>query len=80
MMAVSPEINSVFEQFYIALYLSELDYNPSKLDYFFNSIQMPQIPSDNNTELEKIINLEELNVALSNMQNSKAPGPDGFTV
>ncbi len=74
------EINSVFEQFYTALYSSELDFNPSELDSFFNSIQMPQIPSDNNTELEKILNLEELNVALSNMQNSKAPGPDGFTV
>lgn len=29
------EINSVFEQFYTALYSSEIDFNPSELDSFF---------------------------------------------
>lgn len=38
------------------------------------------MPFDDNAELEKFLNLEELNVALSNIPNSKAPGPGGFTV
>lgn len=41
---------------------------------------MPQIDIHDNAELQKILNLEELNVDLSNMANSKAPGSDGFRV
>lgn len=41
---------------------------------------MPQIDIHDNAELQKILNLEELNVDLSNMANSKAPGLDGFRV
>lgn len=57
------------EQFDMALYSSEMNYNPFELDPFFNSIKIPQISFDDTVELEKFPNLEEINIALSNVQS-----------
>lgn len=74
------EINDEFKRFYSSLYASEVVYDPSKLDSFFQGITLPRISESFMEELEEPLSLEEIRSALYNMQNSKAPGPDGFTV
>ena len=74
------EINNEFKLFYSSLYTSEVIHNPSRLESFFQSMDLPQISESFMEQLEVPLSLEETRSALYSMQNAKAPGPDGFTV
>lgn len=45
---------------------------------FFNKFNVPTI-SPEKVELENPITVQEIQQAINNIQNSKAPGPDGYT-
>lgn len=73
------EINDTFKSFYTKLYTSESRENPTLLDTFFDKLDIPLIRPEDKEHLEKPITKEEIDQAINQMQNSKAPGPDGYT-
>lgn len=72
------EINKVFEKFYTALYTSESPSDRGPMDSFLDSLDIPTIEPDSIAELDKPLELEEINAAIMAMQSGKSPGPDGF--
>lgn len=73
------EINSTFKKFYIDLYTSESQKDPTIIEAFFKKIMTPTIKREYIEQLEQPITKQEIEQAINNMQNSKAPGPDGYT-
>lgn len=47
--------------------------------YVFDKMSIPTISLENLEQLEKPITKQEIEQAINSMQNSKAPGPDGYT-
>ena len=72
-------INDVFKQFYSALYTSESQGDSELIDIFFDNLTVPSISQEFHDQLERAITIEEIQEAISKMQCSKAPGPDGYT-
>lgn len=60
-------------------YASEFSKNPILIDKFFNKVSVPTINPEHVEHLDKPITKLEIKQAINNLQNSKAPGPDGFT-
>uniref|UniRef100_A0A671WYB0 Reverse transcriptase domain-containing protein n=1 Tax=Sparus aurata TaxID=8175 RepID=A0A671WYB0_SPAAU len=73
-------INSVFSSFYESLYKSEFLSDPADMHTFLDELQFPSINPELVNQLDSDLTTQELNSALQNMQNNKAPGPDGFPV
>ncbi len=73
------KINDTFKYFYKKLYTSESKTNPTLIDMFFDKMSIPAIILENLEQLEKPITKQEIEQAINSMQNSKAPGPDGYT-
>lgn len=73
-------INSVFSSFYESLYKSELSSDLADMHTFLDDLQFPSINPELVNQLGSALTIQELNSALQNMQNNKAPGPDGFTI
>ena len=73
-------INSVFSSFYESLYRSELPSDLADMHTFLDALQFPPIDPELVNQLHSALTIQELNSALQNMQNNKAPGPDGFPV
>lgn len=74
------DINKELKVFYSSLYTSGVIHNPSSVESFFQSIDLPKISEAFMEPLEEPLSLEETKLALCSMQHAKAPGPDGFTV
>lgn len=47
---------------------------------FLDEVQFPLVGPELTTQLDSVLTIQELNSALQNMLNNKAPGPDGFLV
>lgn len=74
-------INSTFSFFFNeSLYKSELPPDLADMQTFLDELQFPPLNSEPTDQLESEPTVQELNTALQNMQNNKAPGPDGFQV
>lgn len=65
--------------FYKKLYTSESKKNPTLIDMFFDKMSIPTISLENLEQLEKPITKQEIEQVINSMQNSKVPGPDGYT-
>uniref|UniRef100_A0A8C7ZH32 Reverse transcriptase domain-containing protein n=1 Tax=Oryzias sinensis TaxID=183150 RepID=A0A8C7ZH32_9TELE len=72
-------INTEFKMFYKDLYSSEVE-DANLVNNFFEDLSIPLISQKNKTELENSVTLEEVKQAIKDLQSSKAPGPDGYTV
>uniref|UniRef100_A0A8C5D9N9 Reverse transcriptase domain-containing protein n=1 Tax=Gouania willdenowi TaxID=441366 RepID=A0A8C5D9N9_GOUWI len=72
-------INSVFSSFYESLYSSEFS-DSTDMHAFLDDLTFPTVNSEALNQLNSKLTVAELNLALQNMQNNKAPGPDGFPV
>ncbi len=46
---------------------------------FLDSLDFPRLESHTAAELNRDVELEEIQAAISSMQSGKTPGPDGFT-
>ena len=73
-------INSVFYSFYSSLYKSESSPDTSEMTSFLDSLNFPLIDPDAAKKLDSPLTAEEIIFAMKNMQNNKAPGPDGFPI
>lgn len=73
-------INEHFRQFYISLYSSDQATDPSALDHFFSSLNIPRVDPESVRTLEEPITIAELRQAAFSMQTGKCPGPDGFPI
>lgn len=71
------EINNMFKEFYMSLYLSEQDTTPN-FGNFFENLDIPSLDQSAVEEIERSITTAELSTAASSLQNGKSPGPDGF--
>lgn len=74
------QINSVFKEFLMSLYSSELSTDSSSFDEFFSNLVMPSIEQSSSEKLDQPITIEKLYVAVSSLQSGKSPGPDGYPV
>ena len=73
-------INSVFASFYKTLYSSELPSDLSDMHALLQDLKFPEMDPLIIDQLESSLTTQELQLALQNMQNSKAPVPEGFPV
>lgn len=73
------EINHIFKRFYVKLYSSESINDPACIEQFFESLDIPSLSIEDRDILEQWLTINEIKQAISNMQSSKAPGPDSFT-
>lgn len=74
------EINQEFRfVLYSKLYSTQSVKEVKLLDDFFDNLDIPSINERNKKLLEEPISLEEVRIAIQNLQSSKAPGPDGYT-
>lgn len=61
-----------------SLYQSNSLNDSNLIDNFFENLDIPQISSESKTKLDDPISLTEILQAITQMQNGKSPGPDGF--
>lgn len=72
-------INDTFKIFYFKLYSSESKNDSISIEFFFDKLQIPTISLENKNLLDQPISKDEIKQAIQNMQNSKCPGPDGYS-
>lgn len=72
-------INKVFQSYYSKLYTSEFISNKRSMTTFLDSLNFPCLESHKIAELNRAVELEEIQAAISSMQSGKTPGLDGFT-
>lgn len=73
------DIQAIQVNFFKKLYANK-DLDCTKIDEFFNDLQGPKLSNKQRLDLELPVNIGELSKAVKEMQNSKTPGPDGFSV
>lgn len=77
----SPQkINERFQLFYSELYRSESLDSPELFNQFFESLDAPTLDPTFKDQLEILVSIEEIKIAIDSMQGGKSPGPDGFPV
>lgn len=64
-------VNSVFSSFYESLYKSELSSAPAYMHRFLDELQFPSINPESVNQLDSALTIQEINLALQSMQNSK---------
>lgn len=74
------EINSIFQKFYSDLYTSEFPYDDSLMSTFLANVKLPSVKQDQKSNLDKPLQLQEIEDSIKAMQSGKTPGPDGFPV
>ncbi len=74
------EINSIFHKYYSYLYSSEFPQDDSFMSTFLNNVNLPTVKIDQKNNLDKPLQLKEIEDSIKAMQSGKAPGPDGFPV
>ena len=73
------EINNTFKHFYSNLYSSECDNNCPQFNPFFNNLQFPSVPAEQNSLLGGAISNAEILKAINSLKCNKTPGPDGYS-
>lgn len=74
------KINTSFNLFYRQLYKSESPDDETQMDAFFQNLDLPRVPPDDNQTLDTPLTLPEIKEAISSMSSGKSPGPDGYPV
>uniref|UniRef100_A0A9J8AZK4 Reverse transcriptase domain-containing protein n=1 Tax=Cyprinus carpio carpio TaxID=630221 RepID=A0A9J8AZK4_CYPCA len=74
------EINSVFHKYYSDLYSSEFPHDDSFMSTFLANVKLPTVNIDQKNNLDKPLQLQEIEDSIRAMQSGKTPGPDGFPV
>lgn len=64
--------------FYANLYLPTTEYTPEDLAGYLNGINFPQLTGEQRRALDAQLILEELQTAVPEFPNCKAPGEDGL--
>ena len=72
------DINNRFEEFYQDLYSSKCDSDQATIDDFLQKCDLPALDEDAVAALEAEITLREVNQAIQQSPNNKAPGSDGY--
>lgn len=74
------DINAIFQSFYETLYKSETTHESKQhMLRFLSTIELPCLSPDESKSLNEPISEEELLIAIGQLNNNKAPGPDGLT-
>lgn len=76
----TPSILKEFCSFYQNLYSSRVSYPAEELTQFLDSITLLQLQDTDKKLLNAPLTLEELQLALAEFPNSKAPGNDGLPI
>lgn len=71
------DIKKSFEVFFKNLY-AQPETDESKMETFFDLIELPQVKDEQNKFLISDITDEEIKQAIRHLKTNKAPGPDGF--
>ena len=75
------KINKAFVSFYEDMYQSKVSHTDSqKMNNFLENNQLPKLDETAAEAMDADITLEEIQTAISQFPNNKAPGPDGFTI
>lgn len=74
------EINSIFYKYYSDLYSSEFPHDDSFMSTFLANVNLPTVKIDQKNNLDKTLQLQEIEDSIRAMQSGKAPGPDGFPI
>lgn len=72
------QINNVFRRFFSELYASEILNETSDTAPFLQSLDLPQLSTEQTSHLDQDISLLEMKEALSQMNKKKSPGLDGI--
>ncbi len=72
------EINSIFHKYYSYLYSSEFPQDDSFMSTFLTNVNLPTVKIDQKNNLDKPLQLQEIEDSIKAMQSGKAPGPDGL--
>lgn len=74
--------NEILEEqvkFYRNVYSKKREFDETRAKEFIKGTQIPSLSTNQSSELEADLRLEEVAKALSIMKNNSAPGPDGIT-
>lgn len=71
-------INNRFAQYYQHLYFSRVDYSPQELSKYLAGVPLLTLGNGVCKHLETDITSEKVQIALSQLQAGKTPGPDGL--
>ncbi len=71
-------INEIFKGFYTNLYKAKTDFDEPICKQYLDKLELPQISQIDKESLEAPLSLEELHVALKNLQKGKSLGLDGL--
>ncbi len=74
------EIINTFVLYYKTLYNSDCPVDLANQNSFLDKLDIPHIPEESKTELEKELSLDDISHAITNMKGSKASGPDGLPI
>lgn len=69
------KINSMFKKYYSDLYTSEPPQDDSMSKFLLN-VNLPIVKEDQNNNLDKLLQVQEIEDSIRAMQSSKTPGPD----
>lgn len=72
------DIQKSFEKYYTSLYSNRDQSDTQSITEFLNSLDLPNIGTQINEQLTQPITREEINDAISSLNNNKSPGVDGF--
>ncbi len=74
------EINQNFAEFYAEVYTSIGKSDQKNIDSFIEGLHLPKLSEKALKALDAEINIEEVENAIKEFPNNKAPGPDGFSI
>lgn len=67
-------------RYYSSIYSTRVDYETSDLRAHLDWVDFPTLSQDSSEKLEQDITLEEVQIAMAQLQPGKTPGADGIPV
>ena len=74
------EINNTFVSYYTTLYNSDCLIDTTNQNNFLDGLVFPCVSGCMKSELEKVLNLNDISNAITSMKGWKASGPDGLPI